>query len=66
VIRNEVQKIVENFMLSQMKMSNQVVNEAVVADTAKRMLNECNKSFLDKDYAITLGNLKPLLQIEAR
>lgn len=66
VIRNEVQKIVENFMLSQMKMSNQVVNEAVVADTAKRILNECYKSFLDKDYSIALGNLKPLLQIEAR
>lgn len=66
VIKSASQTIVENFMVSQMKMSNQAVNETVVADTAERMIGECYKSFLDNDYAITLGHLKPLLQIEAR
>jgi hypothetical protein len=64
VIKSTVNDLAKNYVLSQSKLTGQNVNENVVDETVKNMVNQCYKSFLDDDYAIQLNNLLPILDVK--
>lgn len=64
IIKSTVNDLAKNYVFSQSKLTGQNVNENVVDETVKNMVEQCYKSFLDDDYSIQLTNLLPILDVK--